>query len=203
MLRAALLLPLLFVALLASACARTPTVRVEARRLDGPRPPQLLLRCRVDGAKGLIKYQWRFSAGVKQIGWSVPSDEATALVQPAEPAAGWAECAATIDDKLTLRAAHSLAPLTIATAPPTAKAGELVTVRGGGFGPLPGDGDGIWLVPRRGAALPADHACKGATWNETVMSACVPASARGAAWQLRVQVGAELALAPKPLTVAP
>jgi hypothetical protein len=203
MLRAALLPQLLFLALLASACSRAPVVRVEAHRLDGPRPPQVALRCRVEGGKAPLKYQWRFAAGVKQIGWTPPSDEPVVLVQAAEPVAGWAECAATIDDKLILRAAHSLAPLTVSAAPATAKVGELVTVRGSGFGPSPGGGDGIWLVPSRGAARLADHACKGATWADAAISACVPASARGAAWQLRVQSGGELAGAPKPLTVAP
>ena len=134
----------------------------------------------------------------------MPSDEPTALVQPPELGASWAECAATGADKVVARAAHSLTPLAITAAPATAKVGELVTVRGSGFGPAPAGGDGIWLVPPgRGTARPADAACKGAAWSDAVVSACVPSSARGAGWQLRVQVGDELALAPRQLMVAP
>ncbi|MCU1283187.1 MAG: hypothetical protein JWM53_6733, partial [bacterium] len=69
MLRAALLLNLILVA---GGCSRTPVVRVEAHRLEGPRPPQVSLRCRAEGLKPPVKYQWRFPAGVKQIGWGVP-----------------------------------------------------------------------------------------------------------------------------------
>jgi hypothetical protein len=203
MLRAALLPQLLFAALLSSACSRAPAIRVEARRLDGPRPAQLVLRCRVAGLKPPVKYQWRYAAGIRQAGATLPSDESVVLMTASDSPTAWAECAATsADDKLTLRAAHSLAPLTISATPAAAKVGELVTVRGGGFGPQPADGDGIWLVSARGKALAADN-CKGAAWGETAVSACVPTAARGAAWQLRVQVGGDLALAPKPLTVAP
>jgi hypothetical protein len=210
-LRAALLahafaVPCVLVACCAlGACgrARVASVRVEARRLDGPRPAQWALRCRSDGLKPPVALQWRFSAGVKQVGPGVPSDEPVVLLQPPERGLAWAECAATGADGVIARGARSLAALSVSAAPATAKAGELVTVRGGGFGPSPSAGDGIWLVPSWGAALPADGSCKGAAWSDGAVSACVPAGARGRAWQVRVQISNEVALAPKPLVVAP
>ena len=205
-LRAALSLPALVVACCAAgACARAPapSVRVEARRLDGPRPPQLVLRCHADGLKPPVKLQWRFSAGVRQIGAGAPTDEAVALAQPPERGVAWAECAATGADGVVVRGSHSLSPLLIGAAPATAKPGELVTVHGGGFGPALGDGDGLWLVPRWGRALPADSSCKGAAWGETAVSACVPEAARGRTFALRVQTVDGLAIAPRPLVVAP
>ena len=190
------------VACAAGACARTPSVRIEGHALDGPRPPQWVLRCRADGLKPPVKYQWRFPSGVKQIGWGSLQDEANELVLPPENAATWAECAATGSDGVAVRATHSLVPLSVSAAPATAKVGELVVVRGAGFGPSPSEGDGIWLVPPWGAALPADN-CKGAAWGEAAISACVPAAARGRAFQLRVQAKEQLAIAPRPLVVAP
>ncbi len=190
------------VACAAGACARTPSVRVEGHRLDGPRPPQWVLRCRADGLKPPVKYQWRFPSGVKQIGWGSLQDEPNELVQPPEGPPTWAECAATGADGVVVRASHSLVPLLVSAAPATAKAGELIVVRGAGFGPSPSGGDGIWLVPAWGPALPA-ASCKGAAWSEAAVSACVPPAARGRTWQLRVQSNEELAIAPKPLVVAP
>jgi len=175
---------------------------VEAHRLDGPRPPQWVLRCRAAGLKAPVTYHWRFPAGVKQIGWGAPQDEPDELVQPPPSPPTWAECAATGADGVVLRAAHSLVPIAVSAAPATAKAGELITVRGAGFGPAPSGGDGIWLVPAWGAALPADN-CKGAAWGEAAVSACVPAAARGRTFELRVQSNEELAIAPRPLVVAP
>jgi hypothetical protein len=163
-----------------------------------------VLRCRAEGFKSPVKYQWRFPAGVKQIGWGALQDEPTELVQP--PEAGppsWGECTATGDDKVTLHATHALVPLSVTAAPVTAKAGELITVRGAGFGPSPAGADGLWLVPAWGRAIAADPTCKGATWGAAAVSACVPASARGRTVALRVQVNEELATAPKPLVVAP
>ena len=149
-----------------------------------------------------MKYQWRFPAGVKQIGWGALQDEPNELVQPPDSPATWAECTATGDDGVVARATHSLVPLTVSVASTIAKVGELITARGTGFGPSPSGADGIWLVPAWGAALPADP-CKGAAWGETAVSACVPAAARGRTWQLRVQSNEQLAIAPKPLVVAP
>jgi hypothetical protein len=162
-----------------------------------------VLRCRADGLKPPVKYQWRFPAGVKQIGWGVPQDEPDELVQPPETSASWGECSATGDDKVVLRATHSLVVLSVSAAPATAKVGERITVRGTGFGPSPSGSDGIWLVPAWGVAIAADAACKGASWAEGAITACVPPAARGRTLEVRVQASEELAIAPKPLVVAP
>jgi hypothetical protein len=98
MLRAALVSVLFLAALVTHGCSRAPSVRMELHRLDGPRPPQLALRCRQEGLKPPVAWKWRFPAAVKQIGWGVPSDEAVVLVQSTEPAPSWAECTATGDD---------------------------------------------------------------------------------------------------------
>jgi len=178
-------------------------VRVEAHALDGPRPPQWVFRCRADGLKPPVKYQWHFPPGVKQIGWGVPQDEPFELVQPPENApAAWGECTATGDDKRSARAVHAMVPLAISAAPVTAKVGELITVRGSGFGPSSSGEDGIWLVPAWGAAIVADSSCKGATWTPTSVSACVPPAARGRTFAVRVQVNEELASAKTPVVVA-
>lgn len=177
-------------------------MRVEAHRLDGPRPPQWVLRCRADGLKPPVKYLWRFPSGVRQIGTGPLQDEWNELVQPPDSPPTWAECTATGADGVVVRATHSLVPLTVSVASVTAKVGELITARGTGFGPSASGADGIWLVPAWGAALPAEP-CKGAAWGETAVSACVPAAARGRTWQLRVQSNEQLVVAPKPLVVAP
>jgi hypothetical protein len=104
---------------------------------------------------------------------------------------------------VAVHATRSLLAPAISAAPVAAKVGELVTVRGSGFGPEPIAGDGVWLVPARGASRVAEATCKGAAWSDTAVSACVPPSARGGVWQLRVQAGGELALAATPLSVAP
>jgi hypothetical protein len=186
----------------AGACSRAPSLRVEAHALDGTRPPQWVLRCAARRLKEPVKYQWRFPPGVKQIGWGTPQDEPTELVQPPETNATWGECTATGADGVVLRASHSMVPPSVSAAPATAKVGELIVVRGAGFGPAPSREDGIWLVPSWGAALPSD-ACKGASWGEAAVSACVPAAARGKTWLVRVQSNETLVTAPKPLVVAP
>jgi len=203
MLRSALHLQILLsVAVSVGACSRAPSLRVEAHPLDGTRPPQWVLRCQARGLKEPVKYQWRFPAGVKQIGWGAPQDEPTELVQPPELAASWGECAATGADGVVLRAAHSMMPPSVSAAPQTARVGELVVVRGAGFGPSPSGEDGIWLVPSWGAAIRAES-CKGAAWGDAAVSACVPAAARGKRWLVRVQSNETLVTAPKPLVVAP
>jgi hypothetical protein len=178
-------------------------VHVEAHALDGTRPAQWVFRCRADGLKPPVKYQWRFPAGTKQIGWGVPQDEPYELVQPPEAVAAWGECTATGDDKKSARAAHATVPLSVTAAPATAKVGELITVHGAGFGPASAGEDGIWLVPAWGAAVIADASCKGAAWSPAAVSACVPPAARGRTFGVRVQANEELAPAPKPLVVAP
>ena len=203
MLRSALLPILVAACCVAGACSRAPSVRVEAHPVEGTHPAQWALRCVADGLKPPVKVQWRFPAGVKQIGWGVPQDEPVELVQPPERQATWAECAATGSDNVLVRATHSLVPIAVGAAPATAKAGELITVRGSGFGATPNLDDRIWLVPPFGRAFSADASCKGATWSDAAVTACVPAAARGRSWQVRVQAADTLAIAPKPLVVAP
>jgi len=179
-------------------------VRIEARPVDGTRPAQWLVRCFADGLKAPVTLLWRFPAGVKQIGGAVPRDEPTALVQPPDRGPSWAECEATGSDGVPVHANHPLAPIAAGAGPVTARAGDLVTVRGSGFGPSPNPGDAVWLVPPGpGRALVADARCKGASWSELAVSVCVPTAARGRTWQVRVQAAETLATAPKPLVVAP
>ena len=138
--------------------------------------------------------------------------EATILVQlpPNADSGGvaWAECSASDGSdkgKRVVKATASLVPPRIASAPTSAKSRELVTVRGSGFGPARGDGDGLYFVSPRGDVRAADGSCAGAAWGDSAVSACVPASlAPGSRWQLRVQAGDELALAlaSAPLIVA-
>jgi len=203
MLRSALhLQTLLLVATVAGGCSRAPALRVEAHALDGTRPPEWVLRCAARGLKEPVKYQWRFPAGVKQIGWGVPQDEPTELVQPPESQAAWGECTATGADGVVVKAAHSMMPPSVSAAPAAAKVGELIVVRGAGFGPSASGEDGLWLVPAWGAAIRAGP-CKGAAWGDAAVSACVPAAARGKSWLVRVQSNETLVSAPKPLVVAP
>jgi hypothetical protein len=194
--RAAPILTAIFVA----ACARPPAAHISVRRLDGPRPPQVAARCRVDGLKPPIKYQWRFAPGAKQIAWGVPSDEPAALVQLPDAGAAWAECVATGEGDVTVRAGASLIAPSIASAPASVKVGDVVTVRGAGFGPSRNEDDALWFVPAFGAARAADHACKRASWSDTAVSACVP-PLDGGPWQLRVQAADALALATSPTRV--
>ena len=42
----------------------------------------------------------------------------------------------------------------------------MLTVDGSGFPAQRGDDDAVWLVPARGSAVRADHACKAAVWSE-------------------------------------
>jgi hypothetical protein len=184
-------------ALLLAGCTRPPAAHVAVRRLDGPRPPQVVARCRVDGLKPPIKYQWRLAPGVKQVGWTPPADEPTVLVQLPEPmgAPVWAECVASGEGGVTVRAGASLIAPSISVATTAVRAGDVVTVRGAGFGVTRNDDDALWFVPRFGAARAADHACKQASWSDTVVSACAPASLPVGEWQLRVQAAGALALA--------
>lgn len=175
-------------------------MHVEAHPLDGTRPQLWFCRCRAEGLKAPVKYQWRFAPGLKPVA-NGPQDEPFALVQPG--LAGWVECTATGDDKVSARAAHATLPLTVSAAPVAAKVGELITVRGVGLAPTAANEDGIWLVPARGAAIVADSSCKGASWTPLAVSACVPAAARGRTFAVRLQANEELASAAKPLVVAP
>ena len=197
--------PLLAASLM--SCAGPPSARITQRRLDGPRPAQAIIRCVVDGRlKPPVKIKWQLQPDVKQIGWGVPSDdEAELLVQIPDRPPAWAACTAWGSDGVTVKAERALTMPTIAAAPEKVKAGERVTVAGSGFGRARGDGDGVYLVPAWGAARPLDHACKGAAWTDTSITACLPpslaASLPAGPLELRVQAADELARAPRPLVV--
>jgi len=203
MLRKALLPTLMAACALAGACSRAPSVRIEGHPVDGTRPTLWLLRCIADGFVAPVKTQWKLAVGVKPVGGNVPLDESTTIVQPPERMPAWAQCTVTGADGTSTHAVHSLTPIAIGAAPTTAKVGELLLVRGSGFGNEPNRGDGVWLVPPWGRALAADATCKRATWSDAAVSACVPAAARGRTWSVRVQSADTLAIAPKPLVVAP
>lgn len=186
--------------LLLGGCSRPPAAYLAVRRLDGPRPQQLLLRCRVDGLKPPIKYVWRVAPEVRPI---FSADEPTLLVQLGPtPVAPWAECTATAEDKVTARAARALASPTISASPSSAQPGQLLTVRGSGFGPARDPSSAIYFVPGWGRARAADHECKGASWSDAAISACVPRALAAGQWQLRVQAVDELAIARAPVVVA-
>ncbi|MDB4969590.1 MAG: hypothetical protein JWN44_5279 [Myxococcales bacterium] len=196
--RAALLLTVILV----GGCTRAPSAYITQRRLDGPKPPQIMLRCRTTGLEAPVKFAWRFAAPVKQVGWNVPVDETAILVTVPEPPQLplWAECTATGAGNVEARASRALVAPVVAAAPVAARSGELVSVRGSGFGPSRNADDGVWLVPGWGRARPLDHACKGASWSDALVSACVPPSS-GGKWQVRVQAGGELAIWPTPMAV--
>jgi hypothetical protein len=188
-------------------CAGSPSARISERRLDGPHPAQAIIRCVTDGLKPPIKFQWKLEPSVKQIGWGVPSeDEESLLVQvldrEAARAGEWARCTATGSDGVIVSAERSLNPPLITAAPVKARAGEKITVRGSGFGPTRASDDAIFLVPAWGAAHALDHACKGAEWSESAITACLPPSLAAGPLELRVQSGGELARAAAPLVIA-
>jgi hypothetical protein len=205
-----LLLPaLLGASFIALGCSRAPAAHIEVRRLEGPRPPQVLARCFVEGLARPVQYQWKLGPGVRTIGWNVPLTEPTVLVQLPDNAVGtWAECSASGGDKRGVRVTASLVPPRIASAPTSARSGALIAVRGSGFGPVRGDRgadgnrDSLYFVSPRGAVHAADHGCAGAAWSDALVSACVPPALTAGSWQLRVQAGGELALATAPLTIA-
>jgi len=186
------------------SCAGSPSARISERRLDGPRPPQAIIRCDTEGLPPPVKIAWKLPNEVKQVGWGVPSENETALLIQVPDSGGWAQCTATGKDGVVAKAERALSPPAITVAPAKLKPGDKVTVRGSGFGRTRGPDDAVYLVPAWGAALPLDHQCKGAEWSDAAITACVPPSLPSLAGplQLRVQVGDELALAPAPLVAA-
>src|SRR5260370_17929758 len=79
--------PLLAASLVGIGCAGSPSARISERRLDGPRPPQAIIRCETDGLKAPIKIAWKLPAEVKQIGVGVPAGARIALLVQAPAAA--------------------------------------------------------------------------------------------------------------------
>jgi hypothetical protein len=189
-------------------CAGSPSAHISEQRLDGPRPPQAIIRCETDGLTPPLKIAWKLPPEVKQIGWGVPSDNETALLVqvPGSSATGmWAECTATGKDGVVVKVERSLNPPVITAAPAKIKRGDKVTVRGSGFGRTRGADDAIYLVPAWGAALALDHKCKGAAWSDSAITACLPPSlpSPSPSLLLRVQASGELAQAAAPLVVTP
>jgi hypothetical protein len=202
--RAALVL---LVASFLGGCAQPPTVRIVVRRLVGPRPAQAVVRCVTDGLKAPVELRWKLAPGVRVVGGNVPLHEAALLVQLSEPVpagGAWVECTATGSDGRAAKATASLVrPRIGALMPSRTQAGalhELVTVRGNGFAPIRGNNDALYFVAGA-AAVAADHGCAGAAWSDEAVSACVPASLPPGTWQVRLQVGEALALAPISLAV--
>jgi hypothetical protein len=200
--RAALVL---LVASFLGSCTQPPSARITVRRLEGASPPPALVRCLVVGLKARVQYQWKLGPGVRSIGWRAPVDEPAQLLDVGGVASPWVECDAADADGHTVKATAALMPPQISDSPRQLRArgvDDLVTVRGSGFPPAPGPDDGLYLVSERGTVVATDASCKGASWSQTVVSACVPPSLPAGAWQLRVQAGDGLALATAPLVVA-
>src|SRR5581483_11593151 len=178
------------VALLAGCGA--PRARIAVERLPGTRPELVLLRCQAIGLKK-PKYEWTIGSSVHQVGWGAPRDEAALFVSldKGAPANLSVSCRASEEGGRSLEASTSLAPIAIKSASAPKRAGDLVVVEGSGFGAKPLDGDALWLIPPRGNRVPLDHACKGASWTDAKITACLPAQPPGR-YELRLQSGGRL-----------
>jgi hypothetical protein len=179
-----------------SGCDAIRGARVDVTRLRGGGHEQALLRCVVDGGRAPLVYAWKLSPGVRFGSYNAPQDEPTALVTvEAGKGAGVATCNATDAVGRTTSAQVALAPIAV-TRPPT-RDGSIVTVEGAGFGAR-GDGDALWLVPERGPAIACGFDCKQAAWSDAKIVACLP-RLDGRAYDVRVESGGRLAVAPAPL----
>jgi hypothetical protein len=172
-----------------------PSARIEAVRYEGTVGPTWLLRCRSAGLTPPLKHAWTLSPGLRTAVWAMPLDEDAVLVNTPEPIARGtgAECKVSDAHKREAHAQIALDPIAVTAA--TVAAGGPLTVEGSGFGGKRGNEDGVWLVPPRGFAVAADHACKQASWSETRITACVP-SPLPRALQVRVQSRGRLGLGP-------
>ena len=184
---------LLATGLAALAGCGQPRAWLEAERLEGTRPEWVILRCRISGFPARPRFSWKLPGGVRTTS-NQPMDESALLVQVNDNlrTAETVECTAGSEkDPPQASAQLSLGPLT----PSAAKiAANQLTVDGSGFGAQAGD-DAVWLVPPRGRAVRADHACKGAAWSENHIVACLPALSQKS-YQVRVQSGGRLGLGP-------
>jgi hypothetical protein len=167
----------------------------------------VVARCEADGVKAPRELRWKLAPGVRVVGGNVPLQEPALLLtvgDPAPAAGAWAECTVTGKDGTIVKATASLLPPRIGGVMPVkTRAGaprQLVTVRGNGFSPIRGNTDALYFVAGK-TVVAADHACAGAAWSDQAVSACVPAALPAGSWQLRVQAGEALALAPAPLQV--
>jgi hypothetical protein len=184
----------LLILVAAAGCrSGTPSARLEATRLEATRPELVLLQCRASGFPARPKFSWKLPGGVRTSGVP-PLDHGSLLVQLADNLrhAELVECTATSEGNLTATAELALGPITVSSAKVE---GSLLTVEGSGFGAKAGTADGVWLVPARGRALATLTPCKGASWSETKIVACLPATAQKP-YQVRVQSGGRLGLGP-------
>ena len=180
-----------------------PRARLTATLLEAARPPEAWLRCQTVGLTAPVKFQWKLGQAVKQVGYNLPRDEGALLVQLPDPPVGPSsrvECIATAPAGAPASATTTLAPINVTQV--TVPAGGPITVEGSGFGPLRDAGDGVFLVPSRGAVVRADFACKQAMWTDAKIVACLPAGASGK-WQVRVQSGARLGAYAPPVVLPP
>ena len=173
-----------------------PRARIAVERLPGTRPELVLLRCQALGLKK-PKYEWTIGSSVHQVGWGAPRDEAALFVSldKGAPANLQVSCRASEEKEKggrTVEAATSLAPIAIKSATAPKRAGEPVVVEGSGFGAKPLAGDALWLIPPRGDRVPLDHGCKGASWTDAKITACLPPEPPGR-YELRLQSGGRLA----------
>jgi hypothetical protein len=185
-----------------AGCSR-PRARLTVSRFEGTRPVLALVRCQASGLRPPIRYAWKLGASLRPYGWGNPVDEETLLVQASEPPTGATiECSAS-DGISTASASADLAPVTVtAVSAPQPSPGAQLTVEGSGFGPARGPDDALYLVPRSGAAVRADHECKDASWVDTRIVACLPRDVERRPYQVRVQSAGRLGIG-SVMTVGP
>jgi hypothetical protein len=172
---------------------RAPRASLQVERYGG-KPEMVLLRCRVSGVSH-PRYEWTIGNALHTVGWSPPRDQPALLVTldaKAQPPALAASCRATGDDGVIAEAATELAPISVRTVTPPKRPGEPLSVEGGGFGANRGADDALWLRPEGGARVAADHACKGASWSDGKILACLPPGMNGRI-DVRVESGGRLA----------
>ncbi len=177
---------------------RTPRARLESELLQATHPELVLLRCRISGFRGRPRFSWKLPSGVRLYASNEPVDEGALLVQVNDtPHPELVQCDAIHEpDSATALLALGPSQVTAAhAAAATATAVALLTVDGSGFTVERGEDDAVWLVPARGVAVRADHACKLASWSESHIVACLPKLASGS-YQVRVQSGGRLAAGP-------
>jgi hypothetical protein len=168
-----------------------PRAWIDVERIEGTRPEWAILRCRTSGFPKRPRFAWKLPGGVRPTGVGQPLDEDALQVQISDNlrSAEIVECAASGDKEAAARVA--LGPCKISA---TRLAAQLLTVEGSGFG-SEGSGDELWLVPARGRARRADQGCKGGSWSDTRIIACLPPLAKGQ-YQVRVQSAGRLVLGP-------
>jgi hypothetical protein len=183
---------LVTLAWLVAGCGQ-PLARIEVERLEGTRPEWAILRCRASGFTNPPRFTWKLSAGVRPIGVNQPLDGGALLVQLADNLRGseTVDCVAA-DKDVQAAAQLSLGPCQVTAA---RVAAGVLTIDGSGLGLQAGPDDGVFLVPPRGLTRRADHTCKGGSWSDTRIVACLPSLAKQG-WQVRVQSGGRLALGP-------